>query len=149
MKKKKKEKKSSRPANGIGDCLLLQSQGLHKTHFDCTHTGVEAQVSHTHPSQKRETGWGYSKGYALTVDYNTHANMGGEGLRNVYRPLGGKASRSGGTEQDGPVLPLPKALGVIVLFGFLETGPLSIALAILELTVVSQGSLTNPPASVS
>lgn len=48
-----------------------------------------------------------------------------------------------------PILPLPKALGVIVLFGFLETGLLSIALAVLELTVVGQGSFTNPPASAS
>lgn len=75
--------------------------------------------------------------------------MGGAGLRNVYRPLGGKALRSGGTEQDGSNPAPPQGSGVIVLFGFLETGPLSIALAVLELTVVDQGSLTNPPASAS
>lgn len=85
---------------------------------------LEAQVRRTHLSQRREAGWGYSEGYTLAVDYNTHANMGGAGLRNVYRPLGGKALRSGGTEQQdrsSPALPhyhQEGGSGVITLFGF-------------------------------
>ena len=84
---------------------------------------LEAQVRRTHLSQRREAGWGYSEGYTLAVDYNTHANMGGAGLRNVYRPLGGKALRSGGTEQDGSSPAPPRyhqeeGSGVIALFGF-------------------------------
>lgn len=53
IKKKRERECSSRPANGIGDCLLLQSQASIKPTW--TAHILEAQVSHTHPSQKRET----------------------------------------------------------------------------------------------
>lgn len=43
---------------------------------------LEAHVSHTPPSQK--SGWGCrKKGYTLAGDYNTHANRGRAGLKNV------------------------------------------------------------------
>lgn len=134
----KKRECSSRPANGIGDCLLLQFQCFHKTHIDCTHTGGPTQ---SHTPIPKEARWGYSKGYTLAVHYNTHANMGGAGLRNVYRPLGGKALRSGGTEQDGSnpapsLIPPGRRLWGNHSFWFLETGSFSIALAVLEHTLL-------------
>lgn len=117
--KKKRERESAVPdlqmVLGIVYCFSLQASI--KTHFDCTHTRGPSQP-HTHLSQKRETGWGYSKGYTLAVDYNTHANMGGAGLRNVHRPLGGKALRSGGTEQDGSNPAPPQGSGGNCSFWF-------------------------------
>lgn len=47
MRVKKKKKCSSRPTNSTGDCLLIRSQCLHRTHLE---------VNCTHPHPKRVDG---------------------------------------------------------------------------------------------